>query len=68
MPGSPATPNAAPPAPAPKKPESQKNPVERLYDKIPLTYKQVDMIVKVLIAILAIVLIIGVATGRGIGN
>lgn len=44
--------------------ETPKNPVERLYDKIPLTYKQVDIIVKVLIGVLAVVLILGFIQGN----
>lgn len=37
---------------------------ESLYDKIPLSYKQVDIISKVLIGLLVVVLVIGIATGN----
>lgn len=43
--------------------EEKKNVKETLYDKIPLTYKQVDILVKVLVALLFIALVIGIATG-----
>lgn len=56
---------------APQAPQKNTGPPksakEELYDKIPLSYKQVDIIVKVLLAVLGILVIIGVITGSGIG-
>ncbi|MDR2655498.1 MAG: hypothetical protein LBC56_05405 [Oscillospiraceae bacterium] len=52
-------------APKPGEKKTFKNDKERLYDKIPLTYKQVDIIVKILLALLAGLLIYGIATGTG---
>lgn len=63
----PSLPEQSPP-PAPGKAEADKNAVEKLYDKIPLTYKQVDLIVKVLVGILILLLIVGIATGTRLGG
>lgn len=40
-----------------------KNPKEKLFDKIPLTYKQADILTIVLIGALILLLIYGVVTG-----
>lgn len=45
-------------------PEPEKKPLkETLYDKIPLNFKQADILVKVLIGLLAVLLLYGVFTG-----
>jgi len=41
-----------------------KNAKERLYDKLPLTVRQVDVIIKALIIILIVVLMVGIMTGN----
>lgn len=51
---------AAPDGEAPAPPKNMK---ERLYDKIPLTFRQADILVKVLLALFVVVLIIAVLTG-----
>jgi len=42
---------------------SPKNSKGRLYDKIPVSFRQVDIFSKVMIAVLALVLLIGILTG-----
>lgn len=41
-----------------------KNAKERLYDKIPLTLRQVDMVIKALFIILILALALGIMTGK----
>lgn len=53
---------AEPPAPPP--PADTRGAKERFYDKIPLTYKQVDILVKVLVVVMVGLIIIGVLTGN----
>ncbi len=57
---------AAPP-PEAAKPGPQ-NAKEQLYDKIPLSYKQVDILVKVLVGVLVVALVVGVLTGSRLGG
>ncbi len=40
------------------------NPITNLYDKIPVTFKQVDIFVKILIALLAALIVYGVIDGN----
>ena len=47
-------------------PEAQKNAKERLYDKIPLTVKQLNVIIAILIVALVTFLVIGTLLGNGI--
>lgn len=54
------TPDEDTPKPASSKPKG--NIIENMYDKIPLNYKQVDIIVKVLLVVLVALLVIGIAT------
>lgn len=44
--------------------EKRKNAKERLYDKVPLTYKQVDILTKVLIGILVAMMLYFIVTSR----
>jgi len=46
--------------------ENPKGPKERLYDKIPLTAKQLDLIIIGLIAAFIVFFILGILAGRGI--
>lgn len=39
---------------------------ERLYDKIPLNYRQVDILVKILLGLLVVLIIVGVVRGIGL--
>ncbi len=59
---------AAEQAPAPEAgaeaPPPWKPPVERLYDKIPLSFRQVDILVKVLIAAFVLFLVFAVWQGQ----
>lgn len=41
------------------------NAVTRLYDKIPLTFKQVDIIAKVIVGVTVLILIIALVTSPG---
>ncbi len=41
----------------------ESNAVTRLYDRLPFSYRQVDIAVKVLIGLTAIVLVYGIITG-----
>ena len=56
------------------KPETQEarpgpqNAKEQFYDKIPLTYRQVDILVKVLIGVLVVALVVGILTGSRLGG
>ena len=43
-----------------------KNPKEKLYDKISLNVKQLDIIIAVLIGMLVVALIVGILKGNGI--
>ena len=43
-----------------------KNAKEKLYDKIPLTVKQLDVIIVILFVALAVVLVIGILKGNGL--
>lgn len=45
-------------------PQAEKNIVEKFYDKLPFTYKQVDIFVKVLIGVLIVALAAAVLFGR----
>ena len=49
-----------------KKAEIKKGAKENLYDKIPLTLKQLDIIIVVMILLFIVFLIIGVLKGNGI--
>ena len=44
--------------------EVQKNAKERLYDKVPLSYKQVDIITKVLIAVFVLLMLYFIVTSH----
>lgn len=44
-------------------PQDNKNAMHRFYDKLPITYKQADLIVKVLVAAFIVVLVVAVVTG-----
>ena len=57
------TPESPAQPPDGEKPAPPKNMKEQLYDKIPLTFKQADILVKVLLALFAVMLIIAVLTG-----
>lgn len=46
--------------------EPVKNAKERLYDKIPLTKKQLDVIIAVLIVAFVVVFILGALKGNGL--
>lgn len=48
---------------APQPPQPFKNPIHKLYDKIPLSLKQVDILVGILIAAFIIVLLVGIFGG-----
>ena len=43
-----------------------KGPKENLYDKVPLTVKQLDLIIICLVAAFFVVFILGVLAGKGI--
>lgn len=45
--------------------EKSKNAVHRLYDKLPFTFKQVDIFVKVMVALMVALLIYGIVKGGG---
>lgn len=42
-----------------------KNSVQKFYDKLPVTYKQVDIFVKIMIGVIAAVLIAGIMAAKG---
>lgn len=46
-------------------PAEPKNAKEKLYDKLPFTYRQVDIFAKIAIAALVLVLVLAVLFGRG---
>ncbi len=50
-------------APATGAPPDDRTAKERLYDKIPITFKQADILVKVLLFAFAVVLVIAVLSG-----
>ena len=50
--------NAAPEQPAP--PKTAK---EQLYDKIPITFRQADILVKVLLVLFVVIVIVAILTG-----
>lgn len=52
----------APPENAPQKPPAAK---ERLYDKIPVTVKQLDIFIGVMVALAIALVIYGTLKGRG---
>ena len=49
-----------------RKTEIKKGAKENLYDKIPLTIKQLDIIIVVMIALFIVIFVIGVLKGNGI--
>ena len=49
-----------------KKTEIKKGAKENLYDKIPLTVKQLDIIIVVMIALFIVFFVIGILKGNGI--
>ena len=49
------------------KTEIKKGTKENLYDKVPLTVKQLDIIIAVMIALFVVFFVIGVLKGNGIG-
>ncbi len=58
-----ATPDGTAQPPDGGAPTPPKNMKEQLYDKIPLTFRQADILVKVLLALFVVMLIIAVLTG-----
>jgi hypothetical protein len=46
--------------------QASKGPKERLYDKIPLTVRQLDLIILALIALLIVFFVLGSLVGNGI--
>ena len=46
--------------------EIPKGPKERLYDKVPLTVKQLDLVIICLIAAFIVFFTLGILAGRGI--
>lgn len=48
----------------PDKPEAKAPLKETLYDKIPLTYRQVDILVKVMIGVIVVLLVVGTIMGN----
>ena len=54
------------PASAQGAPPPAKNAIHRFYDKLPVTYKQVDIAVKILVALFIIFLVVGVLKGNGV--
>ena len=68
-PNTPQQTDTPPEAAAPETPPPEnKTGIQRLYDKIPLTFRQADILVKVLIGLFVLVLIIGIATGSRFGG
>ena len=49
-----------------KKTEIKKGAKENLYDKIPLTVKQLDIIIVVMIVLFIVLFVIGILKGNGI--
>lgn len=48
----------------PEKEQKPGNAVTKLYDKLPFTYRQVDIFVKVMFGLILVLIVVGIILGR----